>query len=70
MKVRRRFVDFIIPVEGDSFAGGIQNDLAVMARGSMGTNLFEEFRANLPIEVVGKLAEKICASHAGRPSFF
>src|SRR6202048_4453693 len=41
-----------------------------MAGRGVGADLFEELRADLAVEVIGKLAEKVGAGHAGRPSFF
>jgi len=48
--------DLVVAVDGDGFGGGVEDDFAVFAGGGVGAYLFEEFRADLPVEVVGKLA--------------
>jgi len=64
LKIGGQFVEFIIAIDFDRLPRGIEDDLAVAAGGSVGANLFEQIGADLPIKVVGKLAEEIGAGHA------
>jgi hypothetical protein len=46
-------VDLFALVDFDSLVSGVEHDLAVLASGGMGANLFEQFGAELFVEVVG-----------------
>jgi len=58
-------VNLIIAINFNGLARRVEDHLAVAARGCMGANLFEEVRADLTVEVIGKLAKKVGAGHAG-----
>jgi hypothetical protein len=47
------FVEFVVAVDGDGLAGGVEDYLAVVAGGGVGAHFFEEFGADLAVEVVG-----------------
>jgi hypothetical protein len=64
-KLRGEVIDLIIAVYLDRPACGIENYFAVGALRSMTTHLFEQLSTDLAVEIVGKLAEKIGAGHAG-----
>ena len=61
----RELVEFVVAVDGDGLAGGVEDYLAVVAGGGVGAYFFEELGADLAVKVVGKLAEKVSAGHAG-----
>jgi hypothetical protein len=61
----RDLVDFVVAVDRDGLSGGVEDDFAMMAGGGVGANFFEELGADLAVKVVGKLAEKVSAGHAG-----
>ena len=52
-KLRRNLVDVIPAVDFDRLSRRIQNDLAMTATCQVSAYLFEQFRADLSIEVVG-----------------
>jgi hypothetical protein len=64
-ELSRDLVDFVVAVHRDSLASGVEDNLAVVAGGGVSANFFEELGADLAIKVVGKLAEKVSAGHAG-----
>jgi hypothetical protein len=59
----RDLVDLVAPINLDGLPGGIEHHFAVAASSSMSANLFEQFGADLAIEVIGKLTEKVGAGH-------
>jgi hypothetical protein len=58
-------VDLVVFVDRDGFTSCVENDLAMAAGGGMGADFFEEFGADVAVEVVGELREEIGAGHAG-----
>jgi hypothetical protein len=46
-------VEFVVAVDGDGLAGGVEDYLAVVAGGGVGAHFFEELGADLAVEVVG-----------------
>ena len=63
-------VDFVLAVDGDGLARGVQDDLAVVALANVGLHFGEKLGFHLAVEVVGKLLEEIGAGHGiGPPSF-
>jgi len=63
LEVGGQFIEFIIAIDFDRLPRGIEDDLAVAAGGGVGADLFEQIGADLPVKVVGKLAEEIGAGH-------
>ena len=49
-------VDLVSLVDFDGLAGGIEDDLAVLASSGVGANLREKLGAEAFVEVIGKLA--------------
>src|SRR5271156_2871271 len=49
-------VDLFALVDLDGLLRGVEDDLAVLAPGGVGANLFEQFWAESLVEVVGKMA--------------
>jgi hypothetical protein len=68
--LRGKFIDLVVFVDLDGLPGSVHDDLAVTALAEVSAYLFNELRLNLPVEVVGHLAEKVCASHYAVLSFF
>jgi len=64
LKVGRELIKFVVAIHLDRLPGGVKDDLTVAARGGVGPDLFQQVGADLPVEVVGKLAEEIGAGHA------
>ena len=56
-------VDFVLAVDGDGLAGGVEDDLAVVALADVGLDFGEEFGVDFAVEVVGELGEEIGAGH-------
>jgi hypothetical protein len=48
-------VEFVVAVDGDGLASGVEDYLAVVAGGGVGAYFFEELGAYLAVEVVGEL---------------
>jgi hypothetical protein len=46
-------VEFVVAVDGDGLARGVEDYLAVVAGGGVGAYFFEELGADLAVEVVG-----------------
>jgi hypothetical protein len=65
-----KLVDFVLAVDGDSLASGVEHDLAVMALADVGLDFGEERGIDLTVEVVGELGEEIGAGHGLGPPFF
>ena len=61
----RNLVDLITAIDFNSLAGRIEDNFAVAAPGGMSANLFEQLGADMAVEIIGKLAEKVGAGHAG-----
>lgn len=64
------FVNFVFAVDLDGLAGGVQNNLAVVALADMGLHFSEELGVDLAVEVVGEFGEEIGAGHDWGPPFF
>jgi hypothetical protein len=50
-------VDLVAFVDFDGLVRGVEDDLAVLASGGVGTDFFAQGRAELIVEVIGKLAQ-------------
>ena len=46
-------VDLVVLVDFDGLVGGVEDDAAVLAAGGVGADFFEQFGAELFVEVVG-----------------
>jgi hypothetical protein len=66
----RDLVDLFSLVNMDGLFGGVQDDAAVLATLGVGTDFFEKFGAELVVEVVREVSQKVGAVHAGWPSCF
>jgi len=60
-------VDLVLAVDGDGLAGGVEDDLAVVALADVGLDFGEEFGFYLAVEVVGELSEEVGAGHGVGP---
>jgi hypothetical protein len=58
-------VDFVVFVDRDGLAGGVEHDLAVAAGGGVSADLFEKFRADVTVKIISELREEIGAGHTG-----
>jgi hypothetical protein len=45
-------VDLVVFVDRDGLASGVEDDLAMAARGGVGADFFEELGADVAVEVV------------------
>jgi hypothetical protein len=63
-------VDFVLAIDGDGLAGGVEDDFAVVALADVGLDFGEEGGVDLAVEVVGKLGEEIGAGHGFGLPFF
>jgi hypothetical protein len=61
----RQLIDFIAFIDGNSLTGGVENYLAMLAARGVNADFLLEFGAELVVEVIGKMAEKVGAVHAG-----
>jgi hypothetical protein len=69
-KVVGELVDFVFAIDGDGLAGGVEDDLAVVALADVSLHFGEELGVYLAVEVVGELREEIGAGHGLAPPFF
>ncbi len=69
-EVGGELVDLVLAVDGDGLAGGVEDDLAVMALADVRLDFRHQFGVDATVEVISKLGEKISAGHDARPSFF
>ena len=69
-QLRGELIDLVIAVDFNGLARSVDDNFAMTALAQMRTHLLNQFRFDLPIEVVGHLAEKVCASHYAVISFF
>ena len=67
---RGELVDFVLAIDGDGLAGGVEDDLAVVALADVGLDLGKECGVDFTVEVVGELGEEIGAGHGLGPPFF
>ena len=65
-----KLVDFVLSVDGDGLACGIEDHLAVLALADVGLNLREEASVCLTVEEVVQFGEELGAGHLLSPPFF
>ena len=69
-KLCRELVNFVLAVDGDGLARGVQHDFAMVAFAYVLLDFSKQFRVDLAVKVIGELAEKVCAGHGLAPPFF
>jgi hypothetical protein len=50
-----KLVDLVFAIDGNSLAGGVEDDLAVVALADVSLDLSEELGVDLAVEVIGEL---------------